>query len=73
MQANPERIYRQARNEVVHAFSTHEKAAQFFDPPPPVPLEAGIARMAAWVRRVGARRTKEFAEIEIPTGLPDGW
>jgi UDP-glucose 4-epimerase len=73
MDANPARIYRLARNEVVHAFSSHEKVFNFFDPPSPVSLEIGIERMAAWVKQVGARQTQEFAAIEIPAGLPDGW
>jgi hypothetical protein len=29
--------------------------------------------MAAWVRKVGVRSTRDFAAIEIPIGLPDGW
>jgi UDP-glucose 4-epimerase len=62
-----------SRLEVQHAFSSHEKAKEYFDPAPPLPLEDGIARMAAWVARVGSRKTKEFASIEIPRGLPAGW
>ena len=62
-----------ARNEVKHAFASHEKVRRFFPLPAPIPLEDGIGRMAAWVRQVGSRRTKPFASIEIPHGLPDGW
>jgi UDP-glucose 4-epimerase len=29
--------------------------------------------MAAWARRVGARQSKEFDNIEITEKLPDGW
>ncbi len=62
-----------ARNEVKHAFSAHAKAREFFDVPEPVALNYGLQRMAAWVRQVGSRQTREFANIEIPFGLPAGW
>ena len=69
----PNIVHLPPRNEVKHAFSSHEKVRQFFDVPTPVPLEEGIARMAAWVMRVGSRKTREFTNIEIPRGLPAGW
>lgn len=62
-----------ARQEVKHAFASHEKIRSFFQLPPPVSLEEGITRMAAWAKRVGARRSREFGAIEIPSGLPEGW
>ena len=34
--------------------------------------KTGVARMAAWVRWVGSRRTQDFAQVEIPRGLPAG-
>ena len=73
MQANPKIIYRQARNEVVHAFSTHEKVTNMFDLSAPTSLAEGIAQMVQWVYQVGSRQTKEFTAIEIPRGLPEGW
>jgi len=73
MGVEPNIVHLPPRNEVKHAFSSHEKVRQFFDVPTPVPLEEGIARMAAWVMRVGSRKTREFANIEIPRGLPAGW
>jgi UDP-glucose 4-epimerase len=69
----PNIVHLPARNEVMHAFSSHEKVRQFFDVPSPVSLKEGVTRMAAWVGRVGSRKTKEFAAIEIPHGLPKGW
>ena len=32
------------RNEVQQAYATHEKLKCFFNPPPPTPLETGLAR-----------------------------
>lgn len=66
-------VYLPARNEVKHAFASHDKARAFFEVPEAVELHEGLTRMAAWVRRVGSRTTKDFADIEIPTGLPQGW
>lgn len=73
MGVEPDIIHLAARKEVKHAFASHDKVRRFFDLPEPVPLREGIARMAAWVRRVGSRKTQDFADIEIPFGLPEGW
>jgi UDP-glucose 4-epimerase len=62
-----------ARNEVVHAYSDHAKARRLFGNTPPVTLEDGITRMAAWARRVGARESKPFRDIEIRRNLPSKW
>lgn len=62
-----------ARHEVQHAYASHDKARAFFDLPQPTDLRTGLARMAAWVRQVGSRKTQDFANIEIPIGLPTGW
>ncbi|HMP76435.1 MAG TPA: NAD-dependent epimerase/dehydratase family protein [Kiritimatiellia bacterium] len=63
-----------ARNEVVHAFSSHEKVQrQFGDLIRNIPLDEGLARMAAWVRATGARKGKPFEGIEVPRNLPPSW
>jgi len=73
MKVEPEIHYLRRRNEVEHAFSAHDKAKEYFDISAPVALEQGITRMLEWVYRVGARKTENFAEIEIHEGLPEGW
>jgi UDP-glucose 4-epimerase len=73
MGARPEIKYLPARQEVMHAFSTHQKIRQYFDLPEPVSLPDGVSRMAKWVLKVGSRKTTDFAAIEIPFGLPEGW
>ncbi len=73
MGASPDVTYLPVRKEVKHAFSSHEKAREFFDVPAPASLEEGVGRMVAWVRQVGSRKTKDFAAIEIAQGLPKGW
>jgi UDP-glucose 4-epimerase len=67
--------YLSARNEVLHAYSDHTKAHQIFgkDANSGIDLKEGIHRMAEWARKVGARASQEFANIEITEKLPDGW
>lgn len=62
-----------ARNEVVHAFSSHEKARRVFGISPVIPLADGIRRMAAWARARGPIRPTTFESIEVPRGLPPSW
>ena len=53
-----------ARNEVVHAYSAHEKVRKYFgDLIKNVPLEEGVAKMAAWAKKAGARHGKPFKGI----------
>jgi UDP-glucose 4-epimerase len=63
-----------ARQEVVHAFSSHEKARRIFGDSPTVELEEGIGRMARWVQSVGVRPPVPFqGEIEVPINMPPSW
>jgi UDP-glucose 4-epimerase len=62
-----------AREEVVHAFSAHGKAATVFGTHSPCELHAGLTRMADWVKRHGARQSTEFGEIEVEKNLPKSW
>jgi len=61
------------RHEVQHAHSSHEKAHLVFGVRPQTTLEAGLARMAAWVRAHGARTSAPFEGIEITRQLPPAW
>jgi UDP-glucose 4-epimerase len=64
----------EARNEVVHAYSAHEKVHQYFgDLIKNVSLEAGVNRMAVWAKKVGARQGQAFAGIEVRKNLPPSW
>jgi UDP-glucose 4-epimerase len=63
-----------ARNEVVHAYSAHAKVQKYFgDLIENVPLEEGVARMAAWAKKAGARQGKPFEGIEVRKNLPPSW
>lgn len=71
--AAPEIRLLPARNEVQHAYASHEKASRIFGQATGVSLRDGVARMAAWARRVGARKGTSFGEIEVERGLPPSW
>jgi UDP-glucose 4-epimerase len=70
-QANIE--YLPARNEVQHAYSSHDKIREVFGLTDPYSLEEGLTRMAAWVRHNGARSSKKFENIEVMKNLPRSW
>ncbi len=69
----PDIKYLQARNEVLHAYADHAKAHEAFGAGSNVSLKEGISRMAEWAKKVGARKSKEFGNIEITEKLPEGW
>lgn len=63
-----------SRNEVVHAFASHDKARNVFNlSSAPITLEKGLAEMAEWSRQVGARIGKPFEGVEIEKNLPPSW
>lgn len=65
--------YLPPRNEVKHAYADHSKVRRVFGQSDPVPLEEGVARMAAWAQRVGARTGQPFDNIEVTRNLPPSW
>lgn len=63
-----------ARNEVVHAFSSHERLrAVFGHLLHDVTLEDGVKRMAEWAKKVGPRASNQFEAIEVRKNLPPSW
>ena len=73
MGAEPRVAHLPARNEVVHAYSSHDKVRAVFGNPPCVSLEEGVARVAESARRMGARKSTVFENIEIRKRLPPSW
>jgi len=73
MDATPKVTHLEARKEVVHAYSTHDKVRKFFNCPPETSLQDGLNRMAGWARKAGARQGKPFTSIEIERELPPSW
>jgi UDP-glucose 4-epimerase len=62
-----------ARNEVVHAFASHERVREVFGASRGVALEDGIGRMARWVEELGPRSSSHFDGIEVTKNLPEAW
>ena len=69
----PDIVHLPPRNEVVNAYSSHEKVGRIFGSRPPRGLEDGLARMADWVRRHGARQSRAFEHIEVRKNFPQAW
>jgi len=66
-------VHLPARNEVTHAFSSHDKVRRVFGRRPLHSLEDGLARMAEWVKAHGARKSKKFDDIEVTKNFPKAW
>jgi len=69
----PEIEHLPERNEVKHAFASHERAREVFGERDTVGLEEGIRRMAAWVREHGPREPVTFPGVEVRRNLPPSW
>jgi len=65
--------YLEPRNEVLHAYSSHNKVKKVFGYKPKYDLEYGIAQMSAWAQKVGCQKSKNFNNIEILKLLPKIW
>lgn len=69
----PEIRHLPAREEVQHAYASHDKVRRVFGQSEGVSLEEGIARMAKWAREVGPRKAPEFEDVEVRKNLPEVW
>lgn len=63
----------EARHEVLHAFSSHDKAKEMLGYHPSIGLKEGLARMAEWAWNAGARSPSLFGGIEIDKNFPPSW
>jgi UDP-glucose 4-epimerase len=61
------------RNEVKIAYSDHSKAERVFGKHEIKSLREGVAAMAEWVRKHGARESNIFEGIEIEKHMPASW
>jgi UDP-glucose 4-epimerase len=74
MGAKPEIRHLEARNEVVHAYSAHEKVQKHFgDLIKNVSLEEGVAKMAAWAKKTGIQHGQTFDAVEVKKNMPPSW
>jgi UDP-glucose 4-epimerase len=73
MGVEPNIVHLPPRNEVLNAYSSHEKVRRVFGEQKLTSLEEGLARMAAWVKQHGARQSKKFEHIEVMKNFPVAW
>lgn len=69
----PRVTYLNRRNEIDEAYSDHEKARKILGVVPEISLDEGLRRMAVWARKHGARKSRDFENIELPINLPPSW
>ncbi len=73
LDARPEIRNLPAREEVRHAYASHDRARQLLGAAATVSLEDGLRRMARWARQVGARRSRIISDLEVGKNLPPSW
>jgi len=66
-------VHLDARQEVKHAYSSHQKEERIFGAKAKTFLEEGVQRMVDWALKAGPRKSKEFEKIEIMKNLPLSW
>ena len=71
----PQITYLEARKEVLHAYSTHNRLREVFGDYHETPLREGIRQMAAWAKKEGIKSSSIFLyyHIEVKKNMPDSW
>lgn len=70
---NPGINHLKKRHEVYSAIASHEKLKKMGFLKNETPLDKGIHQMVDWTKKIGIRKSKEFKNIELTMGLPEGW
>jgi len=73
MGIKPNIVHLPARNEVLNAYSSHEKVRRVFGTRKLHNLEEGLIRMAEWVNKHGSRTSQKFKDIEVTKNFPNAW
>jgi UDP-glucose 4-epimerase len=73
MDVKPRILHLPPRNEVLHAYSSHEKLRRVFGQRNLHSLEDGLGRMARWVKQHGSRSSQKFKYIEVTKNFPKAW
>jgi UDP-glucose 4-epimerase len=73
MGVEPKITHLPPRNEVMDAYSSHEKLRRIFGERRLYTLEEGLNRMGAWVKQHGARTSQKFKDIEVTKNFPAAW
>lgn len=73
MGVTPDIRHVEEREEVRHAYSSHDKINRFFTRSSKYSLSDGLAVMAQWAKSNGSKRSRKFKNIEIHKNLPPVW
>jgi UDP-glucose 4-epimerase len=73
MKVTPKLVHVPGRNEVMHAYSSHDKVRRIFGEREAWRLSDGLSRMAEWVKQHGARVSQEFENVEVHKNFPKAW
>jgi UDP-glucose 4-epimerase len=73
MDVTPSVRHLEARVEAHHAAADHALLAALRGPHRAVSIDEGLARMAAWVKQVGVRRSPKLTDIEVDKNMPEAW
>jgi UDP-glucose 4-epimerase len=73
LQVAPAVMHVEARNEVEHAYASHDKVNRFFGIQKQTTLEEGLRKMANWGRGIDVPRPVRFTNIEVTRNLPPSW
>jgi len=65
--------YLPVRNEVKHAYSSHQKVKDILNYQEEIDLKEGIKRMSNWAMIAGSKKSDYFNNIEITKNLPPSW
>jgi len=73
MNVKPKIINLDARNEVMIAYSDHQKAKDILGYKTSVSLSEDVSKMGDWAKKVGVKSGNKFEKIEIRRNLPPTW
>ena len=66
-------VFAEARNEVLHAYASHNKAKTVLGLEQSMTIREGLREMAEWAKNEGPQLSKKFEEIELEKNLPSSW
>jgi len=72
-EVEPKIEYLPAREEVEHAFASHDKVYRLFGASAQIPLAEGLKRMAAWAREAGPMMPCPLRPLELSENVPLAW
>lgn len=73
MEMNEAIKYLEQRNEVKHAYASHEKIKKYLSHIESTKLEQGLKKMAEWAKKTSHQPTIKMKHLEITKNLPSFW